>query len=226
MNGNFYSLDVDGQEETVLLKSCYCIGYTGRNKEMTLKHIEELAELGIPEPDEIPSLYSIRTSSLTQGKLIEVIGNESTGEAEIVLVFGDQQDEVYVTVGSDHTDRGLETVDINKSKHVCDKPFAAKAWRLRDVRKNWDQLELATDVKTEKGWELYQKQTLSAIIPLDEIIAFLQKKNVEMKNTIIFSGTVPLVDGFKYGRGYRMYLSNPVNEDIISFEYIVKNLIG
>lgn len=224
MNADEYLIEINGTKKYVKLLSCYCIGYTGRNKEMTLKHVEELAELGIPEPDEIPSLYPMRKSSITQESSIDVIGSESTGEAEIVLIFGENEKEIYVTVGSDHTDRSLEAVDINKSKQVCDKPFAKKAWNLEEVSEYWDSLELVSFVKTGVEWELYQKQTLRSIIPLEEILNFLEKKKVELKNTIIFSGTVPLIDGFKYGNHYLMELIDPVKQDKISFEYEVKKI--
>ncbi|HAE46143.1 MAG TPA: DUF2848 domain-containing protein, partial [Tistrella mobilis] len=41
---------------------------------------------------------------LTQDETIEVLGPDSSGEAEAVLV-GDTDGTIWVTVGSDHTDR-------------------------------------------------------------------------------------------------------------------------
>lgn len=225
MRNNQYSVEIKGIDTVLTITSCYCIGYSGRNKEMTMKHIEELAELGVPEPEEIPSLYPMRKSSITQEETIDVIGSESSGEAEIVLIFGDNEDEIYVTVGSDHTDRSLEIVDINKSKQVCDKPFAKKAWPLYELQSYWDVLELISYVKGNKDeWELYQHQSVSAILPINEILDFLKRKNVHLKNSIAFCGTVPLIDGFKYGASYLMEIKDPVKQDTISFKYNVECL--
>lgn len=226
MRNDQYLLDINGKNKLLTITSCYCIGYSGRNKEMTLKHVEELAMLGVPEPEEIPSLYPMRKSSITQEEFIDVVGDESSGEAEIVLIFGEHEDEIYVTVGSDHTDRSLETVDINKSKQVCDKPFAKQAWPLTGLQAYWDELELVSYVKRNniKQWELYQSQSVSAILPINEILDFLKSKNIQLKNTIVFCGTVPLIDGFKYGSSYLMEIKDTVKQNIISLQYDVIQL--
>ena len=38
---------------------------------------------------------------------------------------------LYVGVGSDHTDRKVETYNITASKQMCDKPIAPELWRVR-----------------------------------------------------------------------------------------------
>ena len=116
--------------------SVYCIGYAGRDQKKVQEHIDELAELGVPRPSETPTLYPVSVSTLNQKGAIEVIGKESSGEAEIVLLFGETEDELYITTGSDHTDRALETVSINISKQVCDKPVANKAWSYSKVKRS------------------------------------------------------------------------------------------
>lgn len=223
---NTYSaaVRVDGAKKNIAITKAYCIGYTGRNKEKTLEHIKELAEIGVPEPAEIPSLYPVSVSTLNQGGAIEVIGELTSGEAEIVLIFGDSPEETYLSVGSDHTDRGLETVDINKSKQVCDKPFAEEAWKIEDVIPHWDELELSSDVYFADSWEPYQQNPISSIISLDEIKSYLAKKDVPLSNSIVFSGTVPLLDGFKYGTKFRLSIKDPVQGKSISTEYTVTNI--
>src|SRR5690606_17670288 len=114
----------------------------GRDQAKVPEHIDELAELGVPKPDEVPTLYPVSVSTLNQKGAMEVLGKETSGEAEIVLLFGGTEDELYITTGSDHTDRDLETVGINISKQVCDKPVARKAWSWAKVRDHWDQLKL------------------------------------------------------------------------------------
>ncbi|WP_261133427.1 DUF2848 domain-containing protein [Bacillus sp. Marseille-Q3570] len=222
---NPFIVEIGDEMKKLEINKAYCIGYAGRNKEKTWEHVKELAEIGVPEPEEVPSLYPVSTSSLSHGQNIEVIGDKTSGEAEIVLIFGNSLNEVYVTVGSDHTDRALETVDINKSKQVCDKPFAAKAWSFEKVKDHWDQLELSSQIYLNGEWVDYQKDTIDAIIPYEEIKEFLIQKNVPLKKSIVFSGTVPLLDGFKYGDKFRMVFSDPLNGDQITAEYEINNLI-
>ncbi|KAB2329781.1 DUF2848 domain-containing protein [Cytobacillus depressus] len=219
-------LTVNREEKEITINNVYCIGYAGRNIEKTMEHIVELEKIGVPRPLEIPTLYPIRRNSLNQTEEIEVLGGKSSGEAELVLVFGDLDDEVYITVGSDHTDRSLETIDINQSKQICDKPLAQKAWKLNEVIDHWDDLTLNSQVYIDDKWQWqdYQRAKISEIIPLDEIKAFLNKKNISMRNCVIFSGTVPLLEGFKYGSGFKMTFIDKVRNDEIHAEYAITRL--
>ncbi|WP_229683181.1 DUF2848 family protein [Virgibacillus oceani] len=223
-NNLTFQMDVEGEAKDLKINKAFCIGYTGRDKEQTWMHIKELAEIGVPEPNEVPALYPVGVSTLSQAGNIEVVGDQTSGEAEIVLIFGDSPEECYLSVGSDHTDRSLETVDINKSKQVCDKPFAAKAWKIDKVIKHWDQLVLSSEILVNGKWEAYQENPISAIITLEEIKGYLEKKNVPFTNSIVFSGTVPLLDGFKYGATFRMTLSDPILDDSITTEYEIVNI--
>ena len=224
MSKSTYQLAIDGATQEVTITKAFCIGYTGRNKENTYAHIKELAEIGIPEPKEVPMLYPVSANTVLQDQPMEVLGEKTSGEAEIVLIFGETEDEVYVTVGSDHTDRGLETVDINKSKQVCGKPFAKKAWKLEDVLDHWDELELSSQVYLDGEWVDYQQDSLQAIMPYEEIMAYIEKVDAPKKNSIFFSGTVPLKDGFKYGTAFRMTFKDPVRNDDISASYEIINI--
>src|SRR5699024_9585631 len=219
-----YKLEVNGTEQKVEITHAYCVGYTGRSIEKTKEHIQELAEIGIPEPEEIPMLYPVRTSTLMQQGALEVLGKKTSGEAEIVLILGDSEDEVYVTVGSDHTDRSLEEVDINLSKQICDKPFAKKAWKLNDIIDHWDSLELISEIFINGEWKPYQNDKISAILSYEDIISYLKKKGISLKNGIFFSGTVPLLDGFQYGSKFKMTFKDPVKNDEISMTYDIKNI--
>ncbi|MDV2686037.1 DUF2848 family protein [Alkalihalophilus lindianensis] len=222
---NTFTVKVEKDQVTLDVQSVYCIGYSGRNQEKVKEHIVELAELGIPAPEDVPMLYPVRKTSLYTGEEMEVIGTQTSGEAEIVLLFGDSEDEIYVSVGSDHTDRGLETVDINKSKQVCDKPLATKAWPLASVKDHWEELTLSSYVKSDTDeWIPYQNETLKSILPLEDILAYLKKKEVALKNTIVFAGTVPLINGFVYGSGYKLELIDPVTDQRLSCEYGVTTI--
>ncbi|GAE28273.1 hypothetical protein JCM9140_4487 [Halalkalibacter wakoensis JCM 9140] len=221
---NEYRFSINNEDKSFNVRSVYCVGYSGSNVEKVKEHIDELAELGIPKPPEVPMLYPVRVTSINQDGFMEILGNKTSGEAEIVLIFGDSEEEVYVTVGSDHTDRGLETVDINKSKQVCDKPIAQEAWPLSEIIKDWNELTLLSKVLTDGSWVPYQEQAVTAILPLEDILNYLKNKQVELKNSIVFAGTVPLLNGFTYGDGYEVTLKNPVTDQSIKCSYLVKNL--
>lgn len=220
------NLIIHDQELELQLDSAYCVGYSGRDRSKVDEHIAELAKMGIPEPAEVPVLYPVRVSSLAQSGRIQVLGQETSGEAEIVLVFGDTSDDVYVTVGSDHTDRSLETVDINKSKQICDKPFANHTWKLSSVIEHWDQLELVSHIEVNDAWELYQQQTVSVILRPEQIIDFLKQRSIPLKRSIVFAGTVPLVQGFSFGTRFSMKLVDPVLGNEITSDYLIDDLLG
>ncbi|MFB4163255.1 DUF2848 family protein [Alteribacillus sp. JSM 102045] len=217
-----FSFQSNQESKTVPIHYVYCIGYTGRNQEKVQAHVEELAELGVPRPNNIPALYPMRLSSLTTAEEIQVSGAETSGEAEIALIFSN--DELFVTIGSDHTDRELETVDIGKSKQVCDKPIAKEAWPIDEVLTHWDELTLSTEILIDGEWQPYQNDKFSAILSFDNIVEMLQKRSISIKKAVFFAGTVPLLDGFKFGQAYKMVLSDPVLNRTIELEYKVKDL--
>jgi len=201
----------------------YCIGYSGRDKSKTREHIEELKKIGVPEPKSIPELYHLKENLITSNDTIKVIGEKTSGEVEVVLI-ADDDGELFVTVGSDHTDRGLETVSIHKSKQICDKPMASEKWKFENVKDEWEKLELYSEVKNKGEWIKYQQGTLSSIIPLNEIKEFLEKNSINMKSSVIFCGTVPLLEGFIYGDTFRCGIKNPKNDEKIEMEYKIERL--
>ncbi|MBI2358252.1 MAG: DUF2848 family protein [Deltaproteobacteria bacterium] len=85
-------------------------GYTGRNQQEVRAHIDELAAHGIPAPAEIPTVFRTTLDRLTTAPDVEVLGGHTSGEAEVVLLV--RGDEIWVAVGSDHTDRDLEKLNI------------------------------------------------------------------------------------------------------------------
>lgn len=201
----------------------YAIGYAGRDKEKTWEHIEELKEIGVPEPKSVPELYQLNPELLNYEDTVHIIGDQTSGEVEIVLI-ADKDGNIEVTVGSDHTDRGLETISIQKSKQICPKPISKETFKFSEVEDEWDDLELFSSVKKDGEWNEYQTGKVSAIVPLEEIIGFLKQHEVELKDVIVFCGTVPLVDGFTYGDTFKCGLrSNKLNKTI-QIEYEINKL--
>ncbi len=212
-----------GYEEVNLsFENAYCIGYSGRNIEKTKEHIAELKELGVPEPNSVPEIYPLDPLLFRQNNSISIIGDKSSGEAEIVIIFnGDKR---YVTLGSDHTDRELETVSIHKSKQLCAKPIASTIWDFTEVEEHWDELELRSFVFVDGDWELYQEDKVSSILPYKDLITSLNQNDANLKNAVVYCGTVPLVRGFKYPNAFKAELVDSSNNKSIRLEYEVKKL--
>ena len=85
-------------------------GWTGRDAAAIAHHIEELEAIGVPRPSSVPLYYRVGANLLTQAPAIEALGAQSSGEAEPVLFFA--AGEWWLTVGSDHTDRQVETYSV------------------------------------------------------------------------------------------------------------------
>lgn len=169
-------------------------GYTGRNQEAVEKHIEELKREGVPTPESIPTAYEVISKLIYFDNEIEVIGHKTSGEAEFVLLCA--RKDVYVGVGSDHTDRELESVSIIKSKQICPNIISKYVWNLKDVRKDWDGMILRSWVRNDQGEKiLYQEAFLSSIMTPEDLMEFVKIKTEDknLKGVVIYSGTIPIL---------------------------------
>ena len=142
-------------------------GWVGRNREALQAHIDELAELGIPGPKNVPEFYPLSVDRLSQGTSIQVSGKDTRGEVEFFLVR--QGAETYVGLGSDQTDRALETNSITLSKQICDKVLCSTLWPFQEVQTHWDRLRLRAWI--EEGGEevLYQEGLLGEMLAPGEL---------------------------------------------------------
>lgn len=152
---------------TVAPRQFVIAGWTGRDAAAIQHHIHELELIGVPAPSQVPLYYRASATLLTQADTIEVIGPDSSGEAEPVLFFAGG--EWWLTVGSDHTDRKVETYSIAVSKQMCPKPVAALAWRWADVSAYQDELVLCSRILEGGRWVDYQRGTFASIRPLDAL---------------------------------------------------------
>ena len=195
-------------------------GYTGRDEKSVRRHIEELAQQGVPVPKRVPELFTVNPLSLQVGGTIWANDGSSSGEVEYVLL--NREDDLYVTVGSDHTDRALETLSVEKSKQIYPKVLGREVWRVNQLMKDWDSLILRSYV-TEGGTEHeYQSGTLGQFITarnLHELIG------VGQPGTVIFSGTVPLIGGQpRYGSRFVGELATPDGKVLARCSYDISVL--
>lgn len=214
--------ETDGSKtaEIIYIENVLVVGYGGRNIDKVLEHIRELEEIGVAPPQNIPALYPQKIDVLTTEQKIAVDGGKTSGEVEYVLFHNGN--EWLVTAGSDHTDRELETVDIQKSKEACPKPVATVFWRLKDIQAHWDQIILRSFITDEKGRRPYQQHDLTALLPVENLLARLAESGDQpLNNTMIFSGTVPTLKGFVYGERFEYEIYDPVLNRSIKSQYLI-----
>ena len=166
-------------------------GYTGRDPAAVEEHIAELALLGVPRPAHVPWIFVANPQVLQVDGTAWVYDGTSSGEAEYVLLIG--RDDIFVCIGSDHTDRGLESLSIEKSKQVYPKILSRQIWRLDDLLPRWDDLRLRSRVRESGELEDYQDGTLSQLIRPERLLELIGPD--PGAGTVVFSGTLPVLDG-------------------------------
>ena len=200
-----------------------CGGWVGRSRQALQTHIDELARLGVPGPRRIPIYMNFSTHLLTTDDEIMVVSDQTSGEVEYVLLY--QGEEVWVTVGSDHTDRNIETKSIPASKQMCAKCLASECWAYTDVKDHWDQLILRCWVNKGIERTLYQETALAAILSPEELLEKMPKDRInKKKGMILFSGTIPTKTGLVYGDSYDLEMDDPVLKRTIKYYYKVNIL--
>jgi hypothetical protein len=170
-------------------------GYVGKNQEEVRRHIDELAAKGIPGPNSIPVLYPVVSNGLSLVPTIEVYGNETSGEVEYVLCVV-TEDEIYVGLGSDHTNRHLEETDIPRSKQICPNIMGRVVWPLTEIENHWDDLLITASVLNNGIDTRYQEGRLGLLLNPAELMSFVKSKIPgPLENLIIFSGTLGTLTG-------------------------------
>jgi Protein of unknown function (DUF2848) len=184
-------------------------GYTGRDQAAVAQHIAELREHGIPAPEHTPALYALAPDRVSIEGEVAVVGDQTSGEAEFVLVYSGA--ELYVGVGSDHTDRGLERLSVSRSKQVCPKPLSSALWRWAEVRDGWDDCQLRSWIGDGAGAP-YQQGSVTELMTPEAILAMVRERvGDDLEGSVIYCGTLPLIGGeFRFDRHFEGALVDPV----------------
>ncbi len=203
----------------------FAIGYAGRNMEKTRNHISELErELGVPAPKRIPTIFECSHLLLTQDEELQFVGGRTCGEAEYIILLCNGK--IYIGVGSDHTDRELESQSVLKSKQICAKPIGSDIWDYDDLKDHWDSIRIRS-FQQEGGVEIpYQDGRLADILQPEKILSELNERLGDIGNSVIFSGTVPVIDIFRFGEAFRCELVDDILSRSISCFYRVKVITG
>ena len=202
-------------------------GYVGRDQAAVKAHIEELAREGIAPPPSVPVLFPVLSNNLTTGSRIEVVDDHTSGEIEFVLLLKGGQ--MWVGVGSDHTDRSLEAKSMLNSKQVCPNVMSREIWDYDEIVDHWDELVLQSWTRTSHNSNpiLYQKGPLAKILSARELVNLVKSRmpDDDCEGLVIFSGTIPiLTKEMIYGSTFRCELLDPVLNRQLSCEYAIEKL--
>lgn len=204
----------------VAVRELIIAGWTGRDAEAVEAHIRELEAIGVPRPTSTPCYYRVAASLLTQAAQIQVAGRASSGEAEPVLVAAEGG--LWVGVGSDHTDRQLETQDITLAKQLCAKPLAAQLWAFAEVADHWDSLRLRSFAHEHGRRVLYQEGELAGLRPPQELMAgYAQAAGGLQAGSAMFCGTLAVLGEVRFAEAFTVELEDPVRRRTLSHTYEV-----
>ena len=207
---------------TLPIDQAVIAGWTGRDPVARDKHIAELEAIGIARPASTPIYYRVSARRLTTEDSIEVCGTESSGEVEFVLIGW--QGRIFVGVGSDHTDRKVETYSVTVSKQMCDKPIAPVLWELEEVAGHWDQMILRSHAWIDGARVLYQEGTLDSMLPVKELIQRGFGDAGLPDGCAMFGGTFAAIGGIRPASRFDFELEDPVLKRSIRHGYDVIEL--
>jgi Protein of unknown function (DUF2848) len=210
------------EEVAVEIDDLVIAGWTGRDVAALNHHIEELKAIGVQPPSSVPLYYRVSAELLTQADRIQVVGDDTSGEVEPVLVGA--ADRLWVTVGSDHTDRKTESYNVAVSKQSCAKAVGRTAWRFEEVEAHWDTLILRSFIQDGGRRVLYQEGPLARIRSPRDLIAGWQGSRRLPVGVAMFCGTLPCVGAIRPSERFEMELEDPVLGRTLTHSYHVQSL--
>lgn len=205
---------------SISIASCVVAGWTGRNIDNVRKHIVELERLGVKAPSSTPVFYRTSVDRVTTADTIEVLGEDSSGEVEFVLLR--HSGEIWVGAGSDHTDRAVEAYSVAVSKQLCDKPIASTFWPLAEMEDHWDSIRLESYILEAGERVLYQSFDVSNMMPP---AALIKRYGSELEEgTLMFGGTAPALGGVRPSALFEYTLTDPILSRALSGRYAIRSL--
>jgi len=208
----------------VCAKRVVIAGWAGRDSAEVEHHIRELEAIGVRRPTTVPCFYEVSPTLLTTSDRIEVIGECSSGEVEVVLVQS-TTDGLLVGIGSDHTDRKVEGYDVAVSKQMCAKPLGGTLWRYSDVLAHWDVLVARCWRIDATGQRVrYQEGALARLMHPELLIGRAFGATSMMPNTALFCGTQPVLGALTPASAYELELHDPVLGRSLRHRYSVNAL--
>jgi hypothetical protein len=209
----------DGATESVEPIALLNAGYAGRNQEEVAHHIAELAELGVPAPTVTPAMYPISPYLAQQTETVHVQHGRTSGEAEWALIIvGDTDDDVLLTVACDHTDRELEVHSVAWSKNASPDVLGTGAWRLSDVADHLDEITLRAWVGADET--LIQDGTLGDLLAPQYWLGVLRERGLFQPGTILVSGTISMLPGVdQFADRWKVEMRDGATGNALTCEY-------
>ncbi len=210
-------------ERELTISQAVIAGWTGRDPAAVQKHIKELEELGVKPPATTPIFYRCSATRITTAETIEATGTASSGEVEYVLL--QTGGKMWVGVGSDHTDREVETYGVTVSKQMCDKPIAMSFWAYDACAPHWDKLMLRSFIPENGGRVLYQEGAVAGMLsPADLIGRYTNGGKALAEGTIMFCGTFAAKGGIRPAPRFDYEIEDPVLGRKITGGYAITTL--
>ena len=208
----------------IIVSRLVIAGWAGRDARDVEHHIRELEALGVKRPASVPTFYRITADLLTTSERIDVVGTHSSGEVEIVLIQT-VSDGLLVGIGSDHTDRRVESYDVAVSKQMCAKPVSATLWRYADVAPHWDSLIARSwRIDGDADRVLYQEGTLARLLHPEALIERGFGAGGMPPGSAMFCGTQAVLGQLSASAGYELELHDPVLGRSLRHRYMVDAL--
>jgi hypothetical protein len=214
--------DTEIKEQNIGLTRLIIAGWTGRDAKAVAHHIAELKELGVKPPSRTPIFYAGSMSRVTLADTIEALGPQTSGEAEFLLL--QHGGTLWVGIGSDHTDRDLETYGVAASKQICDKPIGADFWRYDTVAPHWDQLKLRSYATISGKRELYQDGALAQMLAPEALLSLYEDGKGLAEGTLMFCGTLAAIGGIRPADRFECEIEDPVLQQRIGCGYDIVTL--
>lgn len=213
---------------TVTPARLYNLGSATVDASSAVAHQEEVADVGVRIAFDIPAprIYPMAVSSVTTDDTVGVHSAATSGEAEIVLVVHDG--ELYVGVGSDHTDRELERASIIWSKQYSPSVLGRRVWRWSDIEARWPTLVLESTVDGEP----YQSSLASVFLPPPKILEVLAERVTSLPSSyLVYCGTYTSIDRkIRFGTTWTATLRdadrNTDSDDRLDLSYDVVDLLA
>jgi hypothetical protein len=198
-----------GEATEVAIAELIVAGWAGRDPAAIAEHIEELQALGVKPPSRTPLFYRLAADRLTTAQTIQVLGETTSGEAEVLLVGTGTG--TCVGIGSDHTDRDAEAWSVVHSKQLCPKPVAPVLWPLSEVLAHWDRLRLEADAVIDGERVRYQAGTVDGLLSPETLFHRFGLDEIALKpGQAMLCGTLPTIGGVRPAQRFEMALVDPV----------------
>jgi hypothetical protein len=212
----------DRVERDVTVTRLIIAGWTGRDPVAVEHHIAELEAIGVRRPATVPVFYSASAARLTTADAIEATGERSSGEVEFVLL--QTQGRLWIGLGSDHTDREVETYGVTVSKQMCDKPIAPTFWAYDEVKPHWDRLTLRSSIVEGGKPVVYQEGSVAAMLEPSSLIERYTGGASLPEGMAMFCGTLAVKGGIRPAPRFDFQITDPVLGREIKHGYAIETL--